>query len=83
MPTRAPQPGGLPDGAENAQLGDVEDLIVREVEAVTIGVLALVLTTGVMKELVARGPVHGRHGANVELVRGLHTRLTRVRPGPR
>ena len=52
VPLNAPNEGGLPDPDENPQLNDVEDVIVREVEAGATGILALVLTTGTMREFV-------------------------------
>jgi hypothetical protein len=52
IPLNRPNEGGLPEPAENEQLGEVEDLIYRAVGAATKAVPALVLTNGVMKELV-------------------------------
>lgn len=52
VPLNSPVEGGLPEPAENQQLDAIEDVIVREVEARTKGVHALVLTTGMMKEYV-------------------------------
>ena len=52
LPLNSPNEGGMPDPAENERLGAIEDIIVREVEARTTGVQALVLTTGTMKEFV-------------------------------
>jgi hypothetical protein len=52
VPLNSPDDGGLPTPEENYQLNDVEDAIVREVEAKTKGIFALVLTTGTMKEYV-------------------------------
>jgi hypothetical protein len=68
IPLRTPQPGGLPTPDENAQLGDVEDLILREVESATIGVQAFIVTTGEMKELVFYIPT----GVDI---RALHERV--------
>lgn len=45
VPLNSPNEGGLPDPAENEQLEAIEDLILREVEARTTGLHALVLTT--------------------------------------
>lgn len=47
-----PNEGGLPDPDEFAVLGDIEDVIFEEVEAKTTGMLVMILTTGVMRELV-------------------------------
>jgi hypothetical protein len=52
VPLNSPNEGGLPDPEENEQLNEIEEIILREVEARTKGVHALVLTTGVMKEFV-------------------------------
>jgi hypothetical protein len=48
----SPNHGGLPDPAENQELNEIEDIILREVDAITSGIHALVLTTGIMKEFV-------------------------------
>jgi len=42
----------LPDAAENAELLAIEDVICRHVLAKAVGLFALTLTTGVMKEWV-------------------------------
>ncbi len=52
IPLNSPNEGGLPDPGENEQLNDIEDTIVREIEARTRALHALALTTGVMKEFV-------------------------------
>lgn len=52
IPLNSPDEGGFPDRAENEQLNDIEDTICREVAERTKGLHALVLTTGVMKELI-------------------------------
>jgi hypothetical protein len=52
VPLNAPNEGGLPQPDENKQLNDVEDVILREVEAKVRGIYALVLTTGTMREFV-------------------------------
>jgi len=52
IPLNSPNQGGLPDPGENEQLNDIEDVVIREIEARTRAVQALALTTGVMKELV-------------------------------
>jgi len=52
IPFNRPKAPDLPDAEENADLGEIEDLIEREVFSATRGVFALVLTTGVMKEFV-------------------------------
>lgn len=52
VPLNSPNEGGLPDPDENEQLNDVEDTIVREIEARTRALHALALTTGLMKEFV-------------------------------
>lgn len=52
VPLTLPSIKGFPDPDENEDLHAVEDLIIREVEAATIGIHALVLTTGQMKEFV-------------------------------
>jgi len=52
IPLNSPNEGGLPHSDENEQLNDIEDIAVREIEARTQSLLAMVLTTGVMKEFV-------------------------------
>jgi hypothetical protein len=52
IPLNNPHPGGLPDPEENQQLNDIEDIVRREVQAKTIGIHVLVLTTGTMREFV-------------------------------
>jgi hypothetical protein len=52
VPLNSPNEGGMPDPEENHQLNDVEDAIIREVEAKAKGILVLVLTTGTMREFV-------------------------------
>lgn len=52
MPLNTPHEGGLPDPRENEQLSDVEDAIIREVEARTPAIQVLAITNGVMKEFV-------------------------------
>jgi hypothetical protein len=52
VPLNSPNEGGMPDPEENQQLNDVEDVILREVEARATGILVLVLTTGTMREFV-------------------------------
>ncbi len=52
VPLNAPNDGGLPNPEENQQLNDIEDLILREIEAHAKGIHALVLTTGTTKEFV-------------------------------
>ena|SRR6476660_2932895 len=52
IPLIHPNPVGLPNPEENAELGTIEDLISHEVLSKTRGVHALTLTTGMMKELV-------------------------------
>jgi hypothetical protein len=44
--------GALPDAAENEELLGIEDVIVRQVSSTVVGVHALTLTTGVMREWV-------------------------------
>ncbi|MFN9341467.1 MAG: DUF695 domain-containing protein [Planctomycetota bacterium] len=52
IPLNRPNEGGLPDPAENEQLNEIEDTVVREIEARTRALHAIALTTGVMKEFV-------------------------------
>ena len=52
VPLNSSNEVGLPEPGENEQLEEIEDVILREVEARTIGLHALVLTTGTMKEFV-------------------------------
>jgi hypothetical protein len=52
IPLNSPNEGGLPDAEENAQINQLEDIIVREIEAKTRALHALTLTTGKMKEFV-------------------------------
>lgn len=52
VPLKQPNPGGPPDTAENEALGAVEDLLDQRVFEATIGIHALTLTNGVMKEFV-------------------------------
>ena len=47
---------GLPDAEENSALGEIEELIAREVFAATRAVYSLALTTGVIKDVVASRP---------------------------
>ncbi len=72
VPLNRPNEGGLPDADENEQLLSVEDLIVAHVLAVGIGIHALTLTNGVMKEwvfYVAAGlDIAGLHAAVRERV---------------
>ncbi|MCA8972580.1 MAG: DUF695 domain-containing protein, partial [Planctomycetes bacterium] len=44
--------GGLPDAAENEALDAIEDLVVQRVLASVVGMHAMTLTDGVMKEIV-------------------------------
>lgn len=46
----------MPDPDENEQLNDIEDSILREIEARTRAIHALALTNEVMKELVFHIP---------------------------
>jgi len=52
IPLNLPNEGGLPDPDENVDLDAIEDVIRREVAAATSGIHVMVLTTGVMKELI-------------------------------
>jgi hypothetical protein len=52
VPLNAPNEGGMPGGDENRQLNDIEDVILREVDARAKGIPAFVLTNGIMKEFV-------------------------------
>ena len=52
VPLNCPNDGGLPDPAENLELFGIEDVIVRQVLSTVVGVHALTLTNGVMKEWV-------------------------------
>lgn len=50
------QQGGLPDSAESAELAAVEDLVAARVLTGAVGVHAMTLTAGVMKERVFSMP---------------------------
>jgi hypothetical protein len=52
IPLNRPNETGLPHPDENKQLGQIEDVIVREVEDKARGIQVLVLSTGTMKEFV-------------------------------
>ena len=52
VPLRRPNEGGLPDADENTELAAIEDLIVERVLTDAVGLHAMTLTTGVMKEYV-------------------------------
>jgi hypothetical protein len=52
VPLNRPNEGGLPDATENEELAAIEDLIAQRVLAGAVGVHAMTLTTGVMKEFV-------------------------------
>jgi hypothetical protein len=52
VPLQRPNEGGLPDADENAELAAIEDLIVERVLTDAVGLHAMTLTTGVMKEYV-------------------------------
>ena len=52
VPLNTPTENGLPESVESEQLSDIEDVIVREVQARTKGLHALVLSTSNMKEFV-------------------------------
>ena len=52
IPLMRPNEGGLPDAEENQELGEIEDLIAREVATRTTSLHVLTLTTDAMKEFV-------------------------------
>jgi Family of unknown function (DUF695) len=52
IPVNSAAGPGLPDAAENQQLNQIEDVILREVRSRTRGIHALTLTTGRVKEIV-------------------------------
>jgi hypothetical protein len=52
VPLHRPKEGGLPDPDENEKLAAVEDLIAQRVLADAVGLHAMTLTTGIMKEYV-------------------------------
>jgi hypothetical protein len=52
VPLNRPNEGGLPDPDENSELATIEDLIAQRVLTGAIGLHAMTLTTGVMKEFV-------------------------------
>ena len=52
IPLNSPNERGLPTPEENQQLNEIEDLILRKLESHTRGLHVLVLTNGVMKELI-------------------------------
>lgn len=52
IPFNRPQQGGFPDPGENQELAAVEDIISSRVLGGIVGVHAMTLTTGVMKEIV-------------------------------
>ncbi|MCA9210238.1 MAG: DUF695 domain-containing protein [Planctomycetales bacterium] len=64
IPLNLPNENGLPDPDENQQLNDVEDVILREVEAGTKGIHVLALTNGMMKEFVFYIP----RGADIQRI---------------
>lgn len=51
-PLNRPNEGGLPDAGENEELAAVEDRIVHRVLEGAVGLHAMTLTTGIMKEIV-------------------------------
>lgn len=67
VPLNRPNEAGLPDPDENAELAAIEDLIAERVLAGSIGLHAMTLTTGVMKEFVFYIPpgrdIAGLHSA--------------------
>lgn len=52
VPLNAPSAGGLPGPEENAQLNEVEDILVAKLAALPRVLHALVLTTGVIREFI-------------------------------
>lgn len=52
IPLNHPNETGLPHPDENEQLNQIEDVILREVEARARGMHVLALTTGTMKEFI-------------------------------
>ena len=52
IPLNSPNEAGLPNPDENEQLNAIEDIVVQEISARTVGLQALALTTGIMKEYV-------------------------------
>ena len=52
VPLQRRNEGGLPDPDENEKLAAVEDLIVQRVLVDVVGLQAMTLTTGIMKEYV-------------------------------
>jgi hypothetical protein len=52
VPLHRPHEGGLPDAQENEELAAVEDLVAQRVLAAAVGLHAMTLTTGIMKEYV-------------------------------
>ena len=64
IPLNSQSEHGLPDPAENDQLNEVEDIIIREIALRTHGLQALALTTGVMKEFVFYIP----RGVDIEAI---------------
>ena len=68
IPLNKPQPGALPDPEENAQLGPIEEQIAETVASALPSIFAVVLTTGVMKELVF-------YVADGAKIKDLHQRL--------
>lgn len=72
VPLNRPNGGGLPDPDENSEVAAIEDLIAERVLADAVGLHALTLTTGVMKEFVFYIPpgrdIAGLHSALREQV---------------
>ena len=52
IPLNQPNEGGLPNPEENQELAAIEDLIEKRVLEVAVGIHAMTLTNGIMKELV-------------------------------
>jgi hypothetical protein len=52
VPFRTPEPTGLPSSAENAELGEIEDLICDSLQEQTESLLVAIITTSGMREFV-------------------------------
>lgn len=68
MPLNNPNPGGLPDGAENLVLNEVEDRILPLLKAAGPAIQVLAISTGTFKEFVY-------YIGNGDAVAGIHAQL--------
>lgn len=68
IPLNQPNPGGLPDPAENLTLNQIEDRILACLQASGPAIQALSITTGTFKEFVF-------YVQNGHIISGVHARL--------